>query len=124
MIKLVYCVHRKAGMPPEEFFRYWKENHGPLVRSFAEALRARRYVQSHLLESPLNEVAREGRGAAGSYDGITEIWWNSHEELIEAMQTPEGAEAHEKLIEDEARFCDLSQSSIFLTEEHVVFESE
>ena len=123
MIKLVYCVHRKAGMPQEEFFRYWKENHGPLVKSFAEALNAGKYVQSHLLESPLNQVAQEGRGASGPYDGITEIWWNSHEELLEAMQTPEGVAAHEKLIEDEARFCDLSRSSIFLTEEHSIFES-
>ncbi len=124
MIKLVYCVHRKAGMPPEEFYRYWKDNHGPLVQSFAEALKAQRYVQSHLLTSPLNEIAQGGRGASGPYDGITEIWWNSHEELLGAMQTPEGAAAHEKLIEDEATFCDLSRSSIFLTEEHTIFDSQ
>ncbi|HJM63939.1 MAG: hypothetical protein CMN05_10440 [Roseibacillus sp.] len=124
MIKLVYCVHRKAGMSPEEFYRYWKDNHGPLVQSFAEVLKAQRYVQSHLLESPLNEIAQGGRGASGAFDGITEIWWNSHEELVGAMQTPEGAAAHEKLIEDEATFCDLSRSSIFLTEEHTIFDSQ
>ena len=124
MIKLVYCVHRKAGMSPEEFYRYWKEDHGPLVKSYAEALQAQRYVQSHLLESPLNEGAQGGRGAAGPYDGITEIWWNSHDELLAAMQTPEGVAAHGKLIEDEARFCDLSRSSIFLTEEHTIFDSQ
>ncbi len=122
MIKLVYCVHRKAGMSPEEFSSYWKETHGPLVESCATALNARRYVQSHLLDSPLNEVAREGRGAAGAFDGITEIWWDSHDELMAAMQTPEGVAAHEQLIEDEARFCDLSRSSIFLTQEHSIFD--
>jgi|TARA_B100000959_G_scaffold285642_1_gene361045 uncharacterized protein (TIGR02118 family) len=111
-------------MSPEEFYRYWKDNHGPLVQSFAEVLKAQRYVQSHLLESPLNEIAQGGRGASGAFDGITEIWWNSHEELVGAMQTPEGAAAHEKLIEDEATFCDLSRSSIFLTEEHTIFDSQ
>ena len=111
-------------MPPEEFYRYWKDNHGPLVQSFAESLKAQRYVQSHLLDSPLNEVAQGGRGAVGPYDGITEIWWNSHEELLGAMQTPEGAAAHEKLIEDEATFCDLSRSSLFLTEAHTIFDSQ
>ena len=40
------------------------------------------------------------------------------------MQTPEGVTAHEKLIEDEATFCDLSRSSIFLTEEHTIFDSQ
>jgi hypothetical protein len=39
------------------------------------------------------------------------------------MQAPEGVAAHAKLIEDEARFCDLSRSSIFLTEEHTIFDS-
>ncbi|MBJ05904.1 MAG: hypothetical protein CMO40_02135 [Verrucomicrobiaceae bacterium] len=124
MIKLVYCVHRKRGMSSDEFSTYWKEKHGPLVETCATALKAQRYVQSHLLESPLNEVARGGRGAAGAFDGITEIWWNSHEELVAAMQTPEGVSAHEKLIEDEARFCDLSRSSIFLTQEHTIFDCE
>ena len=109
-------------MSPEEFYRYWEEDHGPLVKSYAEALQAQRYVQSHLLESPLNEVAQGGRGAAGPYDGITEIWWNSHDELMAAMQTPEGVAAHEQLLEDEARFCALSRSSIFLTQEHSIFD--
>ena len=109
-------------MSPEEFSSYWREKHGPLVESCATALNARRYVQSHFLESPLNEVARAARRAAGAFDGITEIWWNSHQELMAAMQTEEGVAAHEKLIEDEARFCDLSRSSIFLTEEHTIFD--
>ena len=38
-----------------------------------------------------------------------------------AMQTPEGVAAHEQLIEDEARFCDLSRL-IFLTQEHSIFD--
>jgi uncharacterized protein (TIGR02118 family) len=123
MIKLVYCVLRKSGMSEEEFFTYWLKNHGPLVKSVAKIMKAQRYVQSHRMESPLNDVARGGRGASAPYDGITEIWWNSHEELLAAMATPEGTEAHGTLIADEATFCDLSRSCIFLTEEHTIFET-
>jgi hypothetical protein len=30
MIKLVYCISKKANLSDEEFFRYWKDVHGPL----------------------------------------------------------------------------------------------
>lgn len=44
MIKLVYCIKRKASVSPEEFYRYWLEDHGPKVRSVAAATGAVRYV--------------------------------------------------------------------------------
>ena len=123
MIKLVYCVARKADMPQEEFFRYWKENHGPLVKSFAETLNAKRYVQSHRIDSPLNAIATQARSSAEGYDGVTEIWWESQEVLLGALQTEEGQAAHAALVADEATFCDFSKSSLFLTEEHTIFEA-
>ncbi|NNC87516.1 MAG: EthD domain-containing protein [Akkermansiaceae bacterium] len=122
MVKLVYCVHRSPGMSPEEFRGYWYDNHGPLVKGFAEALHAHRYVQSHLINSPLNEVARQPRGTLEPFDGITEVWFADHDQLAAALQTPEAQDAHRTLIEDEARFCDLSRSTLFLTEEHVIFD--
>ncbi len=30
MIKLVYCITKKAGLTDEEFFRYWENIHGPM----------------------------------------------------------------------------------------------
>jgi len=30
MIKLVYCITKKAGLTDEEFFHYWENIHGPL----------------------------------------------------------------------------------------------
>ena len=122
MVKLVYCVRRRPDLSSEEFRRYWLENHGPLVKSVANTLKARRYVQSHTLDTPLNEVASAPRGSGEAYDGITEIWWDSHDALATALQTPEAQSAHQKLIEDEARFCDLAGSRLFLTEEHVIFD--
>jgi len=122
MLKFVYCVKRRPEISAESFRKYWLETHGPLVRSFAETLRARRYVQSHLLETELNLHARQPRGTQEPYDGITEIWWNSAEDLIAALQTPEGQEANRILAQDEANFCDLPRCSVFFTEEHTIFQ--
>jgi len=122
MIKLVYVIRRRDDVPAEEFYKYWKESHGPLVRSFAEALHARRYVQSHTIDTILNTELVKGRGMSDFYDGITEVWWDSLEDLVDATSTHEGTEAGRKLLEDEGRFIDLERSTIFLTEEHTIFD--
>jgi uncharacterized protein (TIGR02118 family) len=123
MLKFVYCVRRRPEMSPEAFRKYWLENHGPLVRSFATALKAKRYVQSHTLDNPLlNAAAQQPRGTKPAYDGITEVWWDSVEDLAAALQSPEGQEANRILAEDEARFCDLPNSSVFFTQEHTIFD--
>jgi uncharacterized protein (TIGR02118 family) len=122
MVKFVYCVRRLPSLSPAEFRKYWLENHGPYVRQFAKALRAKRYVQSHTLDTPLNVAAQQPRGSQEPYDGITELWWDSLEEVIAASSSPEGQEANAMLAQDEARFCDLPRCSVFFTEEFTIFE--
>lgn len=121
MIKFVYCVRRHPSLSTEEFRKYWIENHGPLVRSYAQALKARRYVQSHTLDTPLNAHAQGPRGTKPPYDGITEVWWDSAQDLVEALSTPDGQAANAMLAQDEGRFCDLPNCSVFFTEEHTIF---
>ena len=121
MLKFVYCVRRRPELSVEEFRKYWLEKHGPFVRSFSKQLRAKRYVQSHTLDTPLNGAAQQPRGTKPPYDGITEIWWDKAEDLIAALSTPEGQEINRKLAEDEARFCDLPNCSVFFAEEHTIF---
>jgi len=122
MIKFVYCVRRHPDLTPEAFRKYCLENDGPLVKKFAKALRARRYVQSHTLDTELNVYARQPRGTKEPYDGITEVWWDKAEDLLQALQTPEGQDANLTLTQDEGRFCDLPQCSVFFTEEHTIFQ--
>src|SRR6185312_7109840 len=122
MLKFIYCVRRHPSKSPEAFRKYWLENHGPLVRSFAKTLRAKRYVQSHTLDTPLNAAAQQPRGSKPAYDGITELWWDNAEDLIAALSSPEGQAANKTLAEDEARFCDLPNCSVFFTEEHTIFD--
>jgi EthD domain len=48
-----------AGVPKcrrKKFYSYWLDTHGPKVKDAAEALRARRYVQSHTCEAELNVI--------------------------------------------------------------------
>ena len=122
MVKLVYCLRRRANVSPEEFYRYWLDTHGPKVKNAAEAMRALRYVQSHTCEPEVNEAFVASRGLAPGYDGITEVWWNSIEDLKSAMASPAGAEAMAMLREDETRFIDFSQSCVFMTTEHLIFD--
>ena len=122
MIKLVYVITRRADLSAEAFHDYWLTRHGPLVAAQAEALRLRKYVQSHLIDHPANEGLRAVRGMLGPVDGITEVWWDSVEDLQAAYATAEGAAAGRALAEDEARFIDFANSQVFLTQEHPIFD--
>lgn len=124
MVKLVYCIRRRADIAPEEFYRYWLNTHGPKVKNAAEAMRAVRYVQSHTCEAEVNQVFADSRGLAPPYDGITEVWWNSIEDLKAAMASPIGAEAMAMLLKDETHFIDFSESGVFMTTEHLIFDRQ
>jgi uncharacterized protein (TIGR02118 family) len=122
MIKLVYIVRRREDVPADEFYKYWLEKHGPLVRSLAEALRAKRYVQSHTISTPLNAELVKSRGMTDYFDGIAEGWWDSLEDLTAALGTPEAQQAMQAAFEDEANFIDIARSTFFLTEEYEIFD--
>jgi uncharacterized protein (TIGR02118 family) len=122
MVKLVYAIHRREGLSAEEFQRYWLEIHAPKVINVAKDIRARRYVQSHTLDTPLNQAFAESRGLSPFYDGITEVWWDSLDDLMAAASSPEGGTALKMLLEDELEFIDLARSTIFMTEEHEIFD--
>jgi hypothetical protein len=122
MIKLVYCIRRRPDVPAETFHAYWLNEHGPKVRAVAETIRARRYVQSHTSSPELNDVFRQSRGLAPAYDGITEIWWDSEVDLLAGSGSEDGIAAAKLLLEDEASFIDFSQSTIFMTVEHEIFD--
>jgi uncharacterized protein (TIGR02118 family) len=121
MIKLVYCIRKRDDIPEDEFHRYWLEEHGPLVKSFAEDLGALRYVQSHTAMADVNAMLRDGRPFKKPYDGITEIWWESEEAFRAGLGSEAGQAAAVTLAEDEARFIDIGRSRLFMTEEQEIF---
>jgi uncharacterized protein (TIGR02118 family) len=121
MIKLVFTLHRREDMTRDEFQRYWREQHAPLVKRHADALRIRRYVQVHARDTDLDEAVAGARGSEPRfYDGVAELWWDSLEELVTAFASDAGRAAGQELLEDEQRFIDLPRSPLWLGEEHVV----
>jgi uncharacterized protein (TIGR02118 family) len=118
VVKLVFCVRRRADVAEAEFHRYWREVHGPLAVSLAPILGIRKYVQAHTTPGPVGAALAASRGAPEPFDGIAELWFDSVEELIATAGSTEGAAAGDQLLTDERRFIDHARSPIFLAEEH------
>jgi|SRR5277367_3747170 len=108
MIKVVYCIIKKAGLTDEEFFRYWESVHGPIG---ARIPRLRKLVQSHRLTLPGDE-RRPG------YDGIAELWFDDMEALLAARQSPEWKAS----TDDEVNFVDHDRVAYFVSEERVILD--
>jgi len=120
-VKLVFCCRRRPELSLEEFQRTWLYDHGPLVRRVREKIpQMKRYVQSHLLPGKSTDALRTSRGSGEPYDGITEVWFDSLEDL-DATTPEEAIEGAMELLQDERRFLDLARCSVFLTEEHEIF---
>jgi len=120
VVKLVFALRRLPHLSREEFQRYWREVHAPLVRKHAETLGIRRYVQTHTLETPLNQATAASRSAPEEYDGVAELWWDSLESYAQSASSTEGRQAAIELLEDERRFIDHARSPLWLNEENPV----
>ena len=110
MIKGIAMVAKKAGLPDDEFHRYWREIHGPLALRMGNL---RRYVQSHRSHYPLPGFDQV------PYDGVAEIWFDTLDEIQNLPKNPDyinNAQA------DEPNFIDVHKLAFLATREHVVIE--
>jgi len=112
MIKTIALAHRKAGLSHEEFCKYWEEQHGPLAARLVPRLR--RYVQNHYIEVP---------GYKYEGDGIVEMWYDDLEAYQEFMTYIRSGEG-KILAADTLNFADMSNSRLWIVEEHVIKEYE
>lgn len=117
MVKIVFCLRRREDVSEEEFHRYWRDEHGPLVRSHAEALGIRRYVQSHPCAGSTAASLARLRGATEHFDGIAELWFDSVDAIGAASLDEAGRGAARALLIDEGRFIDLARSPIWIYDE-------
>jgi len=109
MIKLVYCISKKAGLSDEEFFRYWRDVHGPIG---AQIPGLRKLVQSHRLAVP-------GDRRQPDYDGMAELWFDDAAALLAARQSPQWKASGD----DERNFVDHSKVAYFVSQEHVIVDN-
>lgn len=106
MIKLVYCITKKAGLSDAEFFDYWENIHGPIG---ARIPGLRRLVQSHTILGP--DPIR-----LADYSGMVELWFDDMQALLAARNSAEWRAS----TEDEQNFIDDSKIALFVTEEHEI----
>ena len=120
MLKLTYCLRRKSGMSLEEFQRYWRDTHAPLVAERAETLGIRRYVQVHTSDLPDVHALLQGRngGSPEPFDGVAELWFDSLGTM--GSDDPAVVRANADLFEDETNFIDLANSPMWIAEENIV----
>jgi uncharacterized protein (TIGR02118 family) len=111
MVKFIGCLKRIPGMTSEEFHRYWKEQHGPLVKSVPEFFRyVRKYVQSHTIEDPVPGFS----DFEMAFDGFCELWFDSLEDVGRAFAAPRYLEI---IRADEQQFLDLPNCKAAVVEE-------
>jgi uncharacterized protein (TIGR02118 family) len=99
MVRLICMLKRKPGMSAEEFHRYWRERHGPLVMATRSGSYVRKYVQLHA-----SHPAVPGLGEP-VYDGVTEQWFDSLEDYQASIAEPD----YQRIAEDLPNFLDLTQ---------------
>ena len=114
MIKVIMVVKRKKGISREEFYKYWKNVHGPLVAKHIPYLK--KYVQNHFVDIP---------GQDFNGDGIIETWYEDIESFQKSMAFNLTEEARDLgLGEDWAKIADMSEEpKMWVVEEHTITDT-
>lgn len=110
--KVIFPLKRKPGMEVEEFRRYWREVHGPLV---LELPRLRRYVQCHAIEAKYVQKGLNLPGGEPYYDGVEQLWFDNRSALREALDS---LVAFVHMQPDLANFVDLGRFFSLVAEEN------
>ena len=105
MLKLIYCISKKAGMTETEFFDYWRNVHGPIG---ARIPGLRKLVQSRRIW-----IAGD---RPGDFDGVAQLWFDDDQSLMAARQSAEWKAS----TEDERNFIDHTRVAYLVTEEQLI----
>ncbi len=110
MLKLIALISRKSGLADEEFYKYWKEKHGPLAAKTIPGLR--KYIQNHLVRLP---------GIKYDGDGFVELWFDNLE-AYEKFLTWRQSDGAKVLLDDEDKFMDRNKIVRYVVEEHIIIK--
>jgi uncharacterized protein (TIGR02118 family) len=85
MVTLLGCIRRRDDLTREEFLRYWREVHGPVVTQVPEFMRhIKKYVQNH----PISLFLPGFPTVSPQFDGVAQMWADSSDELAQAYREP------------------------------------
>jgi uncharacterized protein (TIGR02118 family) len=108
MVKMIVFGKAKSGWSYEDYYRYWYEQHGPLLA--ATFPQVKRYVQNHPLSL--------GKGRP-SIDAVAEFWFDDMESYKSWVKLY-NSEAGKPVRDDEDKFIDKSALTIYICEERVI----
>jgi len=117
MIRLVHLLKRNPDMPLDEFNRWLRDEHAPLVAYHQANLGILRYVQTHRNEStlPLEQQTSEARGGIQPpYDALAEIWWDSEEDIDNILSSS----AYKEILGHQRLGIYQQQSPLWLAHEY------
>lgn len=123
LVKLFFALRHPANLTLDQAQLYWRTNHGPTIRNFAaQGMRIKRYFQVHRYEDPLEQQLRKSRGTqVAPYTGHAEAWFD-HADMAMVGNTPEGKRATEIAIEDERKFIDFPNCSMWIGKERTFID--
>ena len=121
MVVITFLLRRRPELTADDFQRYWREQHGPLVARHAQALGIRRYIQLHTIDSALGAAIAQSRDCEPTdYDGIAVLWFDSEDALVASASTPGGVSGSAALLADERTFIDLRRCQLWISHDHTV----
>lgn len=112
MVKMIITIKRRDGMTHDEFVRYQREVHRPLLMAIPEA---RRYIRRFVVSYPIPAPDYSGP----DYDSVVEAWFDSMEDM-NALYFSENF--LREVDPDHANFMDLSSYGRIVAEEEIVTE--
>jgi uncharacterized protein (TIGR02118 family) len=119
IVRVFFPLRHLQHLSEEQARHYWLTQHGPIVRSHAEAAGTLCYRQVHRANSPLDEGVQSARGTrVESYLGHAEVWVDRSR----ARATEEAKVANQAFIEDEHNFIDMTRSTIWFGKEHTLID--
>lgn len=110
MIKMILTIKRREGMSHEEFVRYQRDVHRPLLMAIPEA---RRYIRRFVVSYPISAPDYSGP----DYDSVVEGWFDSMEDMNALYFSDNFLE---KVDPDHKNFMDLTTYGRIVAEEDVV----
>jgi uncharacterized protein (TIGR02118 family) len=104
---VLYFITRKSALPDADFYRYWREVHGPIAEKIPQL---KRYIQSHRAAFP---------GTISPYDGAAEVWVEDEAALQALRRSPEYLNG---ALADEPNFIDMLHVEWVVANDHVILD--
>lgn len=110
MIKMIFMLKRRPGMSVAEFRDYYERNHARLGEKHVP--NAARYVRRFLdpVATPFNPVDAD-------YDCVTELWFDTQEEVDIAMKRLSDPAVFAEIAADEENIFDRPRTRVYTVTE-------